>query len=72
MQPGLGETVRQSAQGLGQAISVPSLAGVDRSRDWYVFTFMTPGEQPKVVFAIPTTDADELKQAIKDGHDCRD
>ena len=63
-QQGLGNMVRQRAAGLGKAIRVPGLAGVDQSRDWYVVLSAKSDGQPDVFFVIPTTDADQLTSAL--------
>lgn len=67
VQPGLGERIEAEGQGIGLAISNPAMTGVDQSKDWWVAAFPTAEAEPTVVFGIPTSDADALKDAVGDG-----
>jgi len=65
IQPGIGNQIRVQAQGIGMAISNPTLGGVDMNKDWYLAAFFPGGEaQPQVVFVIPATDLKEMKEAL--------
>ena len=67
---GTGDMIRGSANPqLGQAISNPTLAGVDSTKDWYLGVFSQGRDEPLVVFAIPAIDTDELVDAIGEGMD---
>jgi hypothetical protein len=66
VQQGAGAMVRQNAAGLGQAIFVPGLAGVDQSRDWYVIFFARGRMRPNTVFAIPAANTEQLIAALPD------
>lgn len=64
--PGVGDQVRAQADGIGAAISNPTLAGVDRESDWWLAIYPRGGDQePEVVFVIPGSDL----KAMKDGLD---
>lgn len=66
-QPGFGEIARgMITPNLGQAISNPSMTGVDQSRDWYVGAYSNGKAEPQVVFAIPAVDADDFVAALGD------
>ena len=62
----LGDQMRTYGDGLGLLISNPTMAGVDRSRDWHVAVFAHEEEDPDVVFIIPATDTDALTAALPD------
>ncbi|MCA9088118.1 MAG: hypothetical protein KDA90_05710 [Planctomycetaceae bacterium] len=64
VQPGTGSLLTQGAQMLGQAISNPSLTGVDQTKDWYVGVVLAQAGQPVPVFAIPALDAAALVDAV--------
>ncbi len=64
VQPGAGSLLTQGAQLLGQAISNPSLTGVDQTKDWYVGVVLAQAGQPVPVFAIPALDAAALVDAV--------
>ena len=66
IQPGTGSMIRDNAIFLGQGISNPSLTGVDQSRDWYIVAFTQVDAPPKVVFAIPGIDTDDMVAALGD------
>ncbi len=67
-QPGFGEIARGAiTPNLGQAISNPSMTGVDQSRDWYVGAYSNGKSEPQVVFAIPAVDADDFVAALGEG-----
>lgn len=59
-----GLVVAAGRAGLGVVISNPTLKGVDQDRDWWVAVFPTADGEPGVVFAIPTTDADAMKDVV--------
>jgi hypothetical protein len=63
----LGDQMQRYADGLGLFISNPTMAGVDRSRDWHVVAFAHSDKDPSVVFIIPATDTDVLQAALPDG-----
>src|SRR5262245_45452115 len=49
--PGAGEEIKKNADGIGFAISNPTLAGVDKSADWWVAVYASADRQePGVVF----------------------
>ena len=64
IQPGFGEQVEQQGGLIGVALSNPTLAGVDREEDWFIIVYASGEGEPNVVFAIPATDADAMKDAI--------
>ena len=64
VQPGFGDMVSQNAPAFGMVISNPAMAGVDRSKDFYLCLFMREEGEPKVLFAIPTTDGEALSKAL--------
>lgn len=64
VQPGFGDMVSQNAPAFGLAISNPGMAGVDRSKDFYLCLFMREEGEPKALFAIPTTDGEALSKAL--------
>ena len=64
MQPGAGDMVSQNATLFGPILSNPALAGVDRSKDFYLVLFMREEGEPKALFAIPTTDGPALQKAL--------
>ncbi len=64
--PGTGQMVQQSAAAVGMAISNPTLAGVDRKRDWWVAVSLYSDREPETIFAIPTTDSEALIKALGD------
>jgi hypothetical protein len=66
VQPGVGAMVRQHGTDLGNAISNPTLAGVDQSKDWYISVFTKGQEEPSILFAVPVTDAEAAKGAVGD------
>jgi hypothetical protein len=49
---------------LGSLVGNPTLAGIDANRDWYVAVFARADKRPAIVFAVPTSNADELKKAV--------
>ncbi|WP_437187352.1 hypothetical protein SH668x_000743 [Planctomicrobium sp. SH668] len=66
IQPGVGDQFSGLTESLlGQAIGVPVLAGVDQTRDWYLGVYLSKESTPRVVFAIPALDADELQQSFQ-------
>ncbi len=66
------EQYGQMAQGLsglvGLLISNPSQQGVDKEKDWWIAILPSSGEPPKVIFAIPASNVDEMKSAIPDSY----
>jgi hypothetical protein len=64
VQPGMGGTVRNQAQGIGILISNQNLTGVDRTKDWWFTVFAEKEAEPGVVFVIPATDSAAMKQAL--------
>lgn len=64
VQPGTGDLVSQNSAAFGLALSNPAMAGVDRSKDFYLFVFVREIGEPKALFAIPTTDGEALKKAL--------
>ena len=64
VRPGAGALMRGQATALGMAISNPTLAGVDRSHDWYVILFADSDNPPQTVVLVPATDTAALKQAV--------
>ncbi len=71
VQPGFGPVVEGQAAALGQAIQNPTLAGVDRTKDWYLLAFPSPSPNPsdsppEAVYLIPVTDADAARAALGD------
>jgi hypothetical protein len=64
LNPQWGALVEMQSQGLGMLISNPAMAGVDRSKDWWVVVFTTADAEPGIVFMVPTTDADAMKGAV--------
>ncbi|HIK91682.1 MAG TPA: hypothetical protein EYG03_06840, partial [Planctomycetes bacterium] len=64
VQPGFGRFVRSQATAIGMVISNPTLAGVDRSKDWYLIVFADSRTQPETVALVPSTDAAALKEAV--------
>lgn len=63
----LGDQMQRYADALGLFISNPTMAGVDRSRDWHVVAFAHADSDPYVVFIIPATDTDSLQNALPEG-----
>ena len=65
---GAGDQVRGQAEMLGQLISNPTLAGVDRNADWWVAMYATgeENEEPDFVFVVPATDLKAMKEALGD------
>lgn len=64
IQPGAGDAIRGQAAALGQAISNPTLTGVDQSRDWYVGVYAQQDDDPIMVFAIPAIKAEDMISAL--------
>ncbi|TWU11786.1 hypothetical protein CA54_05970 [Symmachiella macrocystis] len=62
--PGFGQMVTASAQGLGPIISNPTLAGVDQEKDWWVGVFASDQGQPTLVFVIPAKDTQAMQEAV--------
>lgn len=67
VQPGFGEAIRGNLPALGLLISNPALAGVDVEKDWWAIVFAESRQKPAVVFVIPTTDADAVKEVLPPG-----
>ncbi|QDU42823.1 hypothetical protein Mal52_12910 [Symmachiella dynata] len=62
--PGFGQMVTASAQGLGPIISNPTLAGVDQEKDWWVGVFASDQGRPTLVFVIPAKDTQAMQEAV--------
>lgn len=56
------------APALGSLIGNPTLAGIDPKGDWYVAVLARPEQSPAIVFAVPASNADELKKAVGQGY----
>lgn len=67
VQPGFGEAIRGNLPALGLLISNPGLAGVDVEKDWWAIVFVESRQKPTVVFVIPTTDANAVKEVLPPG-----
>jgi hypothetical protein len=67
VQPGIGDMVSQNAILFGPVISNPALAGVDRTKDFYLVLFVREEREPKALFAIPATDGAAMQKAIEEG-----
>ena len=78
---GQGEQVRTQAALLGQAISNPTLAGVDMEADWFIAMYTDDDDDddgkkdekkdaadydPTFVFIVPATDLAAMKEALGD------
>lgn len=69
VQPGTGGLLQaMAADNLGQVISIPGLIGVDQSSDWYVGVFTTGRDEPRVVFAIPAVETDDVVGALEESY----
>lgn len=64
IQPGFGDQVKEQGGLVGVALANPTLAGVDREEDWFVLIYASGEGEPNVVFAIPTTDAKAMQEAL--------
>lgn len=64
VQPGFGALIQGQAGMMGVGISNPTMQGVDKSRDFWGAVFLKKDEEPVVVFLIPATDVDKMKEAI--------
>ena len=64
VQPGFGGLVRGQTTAIGTVISNPTLAGVDRSKDWYLILFADADRPPESVVLVPSTDAEALQEAV--------
>jgi len=64
VQPGTGDLVSQNATMFGLILSNPSMAGVDRTKDFYLVLFVREDGEPKALFAIPTTDGPALQKGL--------
>ena len=68
VQPGVGAVVKGNLAMLGIAISNPTLAGVDVTKDWSVIVFAESRQQPPaLVFLVPATDTSAVKDALPPG-----
>ncbi len=67
VQPGVGAVVKGNLAMLGLAISNPGLTGVDVEKDWWAIGFAESRQIPAVVFVVPTTDANAMKNALPPG-----
>ena len=64
VQPGFGDMVTQNATTFGLALSNPALAGVDRTKDFYLVLTVRDAGEPKALFVIPTTDGPALQAGL--------
>lgn len=64
VQPGFGEAIRGNLPALGLLISNPSLAGVDAEKDWWAIAFIEARQRPAVVFVVPATDTNAIKEVL--------
>lgn len=64
VQPGAGDTVKQSLPAIGQAVGNPGLKGVDLSKDIFAVVFAEPQVAPTVVFVMTAKDVDDVKDAL--------
>ncbi|MBI3864270.1 MAG: hypothetical protein HY290_20495 [Planctomycetia bacterium] len=71
--PGMGDQLRQQSEGVGAAISNPTMAGVDMESDWYVAMFTdddpadkSGSDEPAFLFIVPATDLAAMKEALGD------
>ena len=64
IQDGTGDLVSQNATLFGLVLSNPSMAGVDRTKDFYLVLFVREDGEPKALFAIPTTDGPALQKGL--------
>lgn len=67
VQPGAGAAVKGNLAMFGLAISNPGLAGVDVEKDWWSIVFAESRQRPALVFVVPTTDANAVKNALPPG-----
>ncbi len=67
VQPGVGAVVKGNLAMLGLAISNPTLAGVDVEKDWWAIVFAEPRQKPALVFVVPATDVNAVKDALPPG-----
>lgn len=67
VQSGAGASVKGSLSALGLAISNPTLAGVDTEKDWWAIVFAESQQRPSLVFVVPATDVDALKNGLPPG-----
>lgn len=67
VQPGVGPVVKGNLAMLGLAISNPGLAGVDVEKDWWAIVFAESRQKPAMVFVVPATDVDAVKNALPPG-----
>jgi hypothetical protein len=62
------KTFVTSAAGLlGNVISNPAQAGVDRKRDWWLVVVGKPGHPAEIVFGLPAADENAMKRALGEG-----
>ena len=64
VEPQAGQQVQNFSPFLGMLISNPTMAGVDRTRDWHVAVFARSEQQPALVFVIPAKDANAMQQTL--------
>lgn len=67
VQPGVGAVVKGNVAMLGLAVSNPALAGVDVEKDWWAIVFAEPRQKPALVFVVPATDVNAVKNALPPG-----
>lgn len=56
--------VQLGAIQMGKVISNPSRAGVDPERDWWIAFFPHTDGDPSMLFMVPATDVDQMKNAV--------
>ncbi|RLS57015.1 MAG: hypothetical protein DWH91_05315 [Planctomycetota bacterium] len=66
VQLGTGDLVTQNATAFGLLLSNPTMAGVDKSQEFYLVLFTQAEAEPKALFAIPATDAPAMQKALPD------
>ncbi len=64
--PALAGQARGLSAMVGALVSNPTLGGIEQRGDWWVAAFSKKESPPGIVFAVPTSDLDALKQAVGD------
>jgi hypothetical protein len=62
--PKFGALVQPLRLAIGVVVSNPELGGVDKRRDWYAAVFPVAEGDPSVLFAVPATDVNAMKETI--------
>ena len=68
VEPQFAPLIEMQSNAIGLLIANPAMVGVDQKQDWWVAVFTSPDAEPAVVFVIPATDADALKETVGAGH----